>query len=362
MTDATPQLDPWFLAHLACPADQGSLRLAAGGLECAAGHQFPIVDGVPVMLLESVPTTMAGTESSLRRARGEGVDARAPELHLESLGVSDAEKEGIVALARRDGPVDPVVAYLVAATNGLMYRHLIGALDRYPIPEIPLLPGDGRSLLDVGCSWGRWSLAAHAKGYAVVGLDPSLGAVMAARRVARQVGAPNRYVVGDARYLPFAPRLFDVTYSYSVLQHLSKADAAKAVGEMGRVLTPGGTARVQMPARYGLRCLYHQARRGFRPASSFEVRYWTLAELRRLFTARVGATRFEADCYFAIGLQPSDARLMTPGLRRVVRASEFLKEASQALPLLLWVADSVFVEAVKSASPVAARSGAHGPS
>ncbi len=350
MTGAAEPIDSWFLEHLACPADRGALRLRTGELECAAGHRFPIVDGVPVMLLESVPTTMAGTESSLRRARGEGADARAPELYLESLGISDAEKEGVVALARRDGPVDPVVAYLVAATNGLMYRHLIGSLDRYPVPDIPLPAGDGRLLLDVGCSWGRWSLAAHAKGYAVVGLDPSLGAVMAARRVARQLNVPNRYVVGDARCLPFASRLFDVTYSYSVLQHLSKADAAQAVGELGRVLKAGGTAKVQMPTRYGLRCLYHQVRRGFREGTGFEVRYWTLAELRRLFTARVGATRFEADCYFAIGLQSSDERLMTPGLRRVVRASEFLKAASRRWPALIGVADSVFAEAVASPS------------
>lgn len=300
------------------------------------------------MLLQEIPPTMAGGDASLGRARGDPGDQRAPELYLESLGISEAEKRGVVELARRDGPIDPVVAYLVAATNGLMYRHLIGALDRYPIPDIPLPVGEGRLLLDVGCSWGRWSLSAHAKGYLVVGLDPSLGAVMAARRVARQLGAPNKYVVGDARYLPFAPRLVDVAYSYSVLQHLSKVDAGKAAGEIGRVLKPGGLAKVQMPTRYGVRCLYNQARRGFREGTGFEVRYWTLPELWRLFTACVGVTRFEANCYFAIGLQPSDEPLMTPGLRRVVRASERVKAISRRWPALVGVADSVFVEAVKA--------------
>lgn len=61
-------------------------------------------------------------------------------------------------------------------------------------------------------------------------------------------------------------------------------------------------------------------------------------------------TRFEADCYFAIGLQPSDQPLMTPGLRRVVRASERLKAASRGWPALVGVADSVFVEAIASAA------------
>ena len=39
----------------------------------------------------------------------------------------------------------------------------------------------GTRLLDIGCSWGRWSLAAAARGYDAVGIDPSLGAIMAAR-------------------------------------------------------------------------------------------------------------------------------------------------------------------------------------
>ena len=350
MTTPAALLDPWFLDHLVCPVDHGALQLVGGAFECAAGHRFPIVDGVPVMVVESVPPTMAGGEQSLARARGIPGDTRAPGLYLESLGISEDEKLGVIDLARRGSSIDAVVAYLVAATNGLMYRHLIGTLNRYPIPDLPLPSGHGGLLLDVGCSWGRWSLAGHTKGYNVVGIDPSLGAVMAARRVARQLGVPNRYLVADARYLPFPPRLFDVTYSYSVLQHLSTADAARAVREMGRVLKRGGIAKVQMPTRYGLRCLYHQARRRFREATGFEVRYWTHSDLRRLFTAAVGATRFEVDCYFGIGLQQADEPIMPPALQRVLWASNRLKAASRFVPGLPRLADSVYVEAVRTAA------------
>jgi hypothetical protein len=75
-------------------------------------------------------------------------------------------------------------------------------------------------------------------------------------------------------------------YSYSVLQHLSRADAEAAVAEMGRVLVDGGTAKVQMPTTLGVRCLFHQVKRGFRDGRGFEVRYWSLPALRRLFTRR----------------------------------------------------------------------------
>jgi SAM-dependent methyltransferase len=236
---------------------------------------------------------------------------------------------------------------LVAATNGLMYRHLIGQLDRYPIPELPLPAGGGRRLIDVGCSWGRWSLAAQKRGYETVGVDPSLGAVMAARRVARQLGAASRYVVADARYLPFAGESFDVAFSYSVIQHFSHADAELAVAEMGRLLRSGGTAKVQLPTQAGVRCLYHQARRGFRSPRDFEVRYRTLGQMAKLFESRVGKPAFEADCYFGIGLQQADEPLMTPGLRAVLGASEGLKQVSRVLTPLVWVADSVFVEATR---------------
>jgi SAM-dependent methyltransferase/uncharacterized protein YbaR (Trm112 family) len=345
-------IDPWFLDNLVCPADRQPLALSGSRLQCPAGHHYPIVDGTPVMLLADAPETIGLAGASLRRATGQAADGRAPELYLESLGINDEEKRALLELARTPGTVDPVVAFLIAATNGLMYRHLIGALDRYPIPTLPMPAGEGRRLLDIGCSWGRWSLAAAARGYDAVGIDPSLGAIMAARRVARQLGVAARYVVGDARHLPFAGASFDAMYSYSVLQHFSEGDTDRSVDEISRVLRAGGMMKVQLPTRYGIRCLYHQARRGFRPARGFEVRYRTLGSLHELFSSRVGPVHFEADCYFGIGLQSSDAHLMTPPLKAILAASNLLKRASETLTVLTRVADSVFVEAAKRPVPI----------
>lgn len=346
---AAATIDAWFTANLVCPDDHQPLQVEAQELVCGAGHRYPVIDGVPVMLRKDVQQTIELADASIGRAHADSRDERAPGFHLESLGISEAEKQGVLELASRDGALDPVVAYLVAATNGLTYKHLIGELREYPVPQLPLERGEGRRLLDVGCSWGRWSLAAERLGYEVVGIDPSLGAVMAARRVATQLGVSNRYLVGDARHLPFAPRTFDATYSYSVLQHMHPADAGRAVAEMGRVLRPGGIAKVQMPTRFGVRCLYHQVRRLFREPVGFEVRYWTIPSLKRLFSEHVGPATVSVDCYFGIGLQVSDAHLMTPRLRRIVHASERLKSASRRWRILFWAADSVFVESVSRA-------------
>jgi SAM-dependent methyltransferase/uncharacterized protein YbaR (Trm112 family) len=342
-----PLIDPWLLEHLVCPRDASALTLVNGALACREGHAYPVVDGIPVMLLDDVRQTFGAAASSLARARGEKIDDRAPDLYLESVEISDAEKRGVIELAARHPQVDPVVAYLVAATNGLLYKHLIGQLTTYPIPDVALPPGNGRPLLDVGCSWGRWTLAAATRGYDAVGIDPSLGAVMAARRVARQLGVPARFVVGDARHLPFAPGTFATVFSYSVIQHFSRDDAARAVAEIGRVLDRDGVARVQMPTRYGIRCLYHQLRRGFGDGSGFEVRYWLLRDLQRMFSERIGPSAFEVDGYFGIGLQQSDRHLMTPFRRLVLRASSMMTAASRRVSWLINIADSVYVRSVK---------------
>jgi len=340
-------LNDWLRHNLVCPRDRSALVEDGRALRCSNGHRYPIVDAVPVMLVDDVDQTFGAARGSLARAVRDEADPRAPELHLESIEISDQEKQGVIELAARRPAIDPVVAYLVAATNGLMYRHLVGRLDSYPIPEINLPPGEGRTLLDVGCSWGRWSIAAARLGYTPIGIDPSLGAVMAARRVAGQLGVHAVFVVGDARYLPFKDASLDGVFSYSVVQHFSRADADRSIAEMGRVLKEHGFARVQMPTRWGIRCLYQRARRGFADGEAFEVRYWRLDDLKRLFGGRIGPSRVEVDGYFGIGLQQADARMMTTARRMVLRASKGMTALSRRVPPLMRVADSVFVEATK---------------
>ncbi|HTP61556.1 MAG TPA: methyltransferase domain-containing protein [Burkholderiales bacterium] len=343
--------DEWYLDRLACPRDQLPLSEDGGDLVCASGHRYPVVDGIPVMLMEEVSQTIPLAEASLRRAKDPGAaDRRAPDLYLETLGIVDAEKQGIVALAAsKSAQVDPVVSFLVGATSGSMYAELIGKLESYPIPEIRLPPGDGKRLLDVGCSWGRWSIAATRKGYDVVGIDPSLGAVMAARRTALALGVHPKFLVADARHLPFAKAAFDVVFSYSVLQHFSRDNMLAALHEAARVLAPCGTSLIQMASAYGVRSLYHRLRRRARPPGVFDVRYWRPAELRKMFGQAIGSTTLSADCYFGLGLQGADAGMMGPSKRLLLRLSERLARLSLRVPVLVNVADSIYVTSVACA-------------
>lgn len=238
--------------------------------------------------------------------------------------------------------IDPFVQERIPYTNGFLYRPLQFRLSRYPVPELRLEPGSGKRLLDIGCNWGRWSIAAARKGYVVSGVDPSPQAVLAARRVAEQLALDIDYRSGSGEIIPYAENTFDVVFSYSVLQHLAKERVREAIAEVNRILKPGGVVLIQMPNWLGIRSLYHQARRGFRAERNFEVRYWGVEELRQTFGA-IGDVGLSVDGFFGLGIQPADVDLLPRRYRAVVHTSEALRRATRYLPFLLYVADSLYV-------------------
>jgi SAM-dependent methyltransferase len=317
-------LDQSLWELLVCPRDKQDLRHQGTNLVCGRGHRYAVIEGVPILLVsEAEQTHIEGTRAL---AVAESGDASS----LAKFNVGEGE-------------IDPFVRVSIGATNGGLYQHLVGTLTEYPIPHLRLPAGENRSFLEVGCSWGRWCIAAARLGYRPIGIDPSLKSIRAANRVARQLGIRARYVVADGRYLPFRDRSFDQVFSYSVLQHLSKENTRNALSEVRRALRPGGTALVQMPNVFGVRCLYHQIRRGFREARDFEVRYWRPAELLAAFTEKVGPSKLTVDGYFSLNVQPSDLRLLLRRYRAVVYASESLRWMSSKIRILTNVADSLYI-------------------
>lgn len=337
-------MDEWLLKNLICPRDGGALRLDNNTLTCRAAHRYPIVDGIPVMLLNNVDQTLWVADESLKQANAPTED----NLYIETLGITEEEKESLREDVKYSRGVDPVANYMVSATSGYLYKPLIGKLSAYPIPELRLPQGHRQVFLDIGCNWGRWCIAACRRGYVPVGIDPSLGAVMAARRISNGLGVKALYVVGDARYLPFAPDVFDVVFSYSVLQHFSKENVGDALKEVARVLKAHGSSLIQMPNTYGVRCLFHQAKRRFREGKGFEVRYWRPSELETTFSHLIGPTTISVDGYFGLGIQASDMQLMPLKYKLIIYTSEVLRKLSLAIPFMNKFADSLYVHSKKN--------------
>lgn len=111
-----------------------------------------------------------------------------------------------------------------------------------------LLPSlrPGADVLDVGCGPGTITLdlATRVAPGTVAAIDRSPDVVAQAEDARSSAGIPNiTFEVGDVYDLDHADESFDVVHAHQVLQHLS--DPVRALGEMKRVLRPGGLLAVR---------------------------------------------------------------------------------------------------------------------
>jgi 2-polyprenyl-3-methyl-5-hydroxy-6-metoxy-1,4-benzoquinol methylase/uncharacterized protein YbaR (Trm112 family) len=344
-------MDDFLLDRIVDPIQKAPLRYAGNGLHSTQGHSYPIVDDIPIMLVDGIPHTISMAENTLKAVHARSEDGS---LYLETTGMGQqkiGELRSRLSDTSYEAPIDPVINYLIGATSGLLYEQGVGKFGCYPIPDIRLSTVDdgAQSILDIGCGWGRWSISAAKKGYNVVALDPSLGAVLAGRRVSQQMGLKVHWVVGDARHLPFRAGAFDHVFSYSVIQHFSRTDAKMTLDEVKRVLSSRGTSLVQMANAWGIRSMYHQIRRARREPKDFEVRYYSPSELLDMFEGTIGPSKMIVDGFFGLGIQPADYNIMPAKYKAVISASELLRRLSSTVSSLGFVADSLYLESTKVA-------------
>lgn len=145
----------------------------------------------------------------------------------------------------------------------------------------------GDRLLDLGCGFGRHAFEAFRRGADVVACDLSaaeLKDVRATFEAMHQAGeVPEGGLAatanGNALSLPFADASFDRVIASEVLEHIS--DDLAALDELTRVLRPGGTIAVTVPAWlpelvcWGLSDEYHAP-----TEAGGHVRIYTRLELR----------------------------------------------------------------------------------
>ena len=93
--------------------------------------------------------------------------------------------------------------------------------------------------LDVGCGSGAYTFGAAALGAHCTGIDPGVGNISFARKIANRTGAKGvEFRNGTAYKLKFAAGIFDFVICQGVLHHLENPE--QALREMHRVLKRDG--------------------------------------------------------------------------------------------------------------------------
>ena len=328
-------INNWLINNLVCPISKLPLVKKKNYFLSKNGEMYPIVNNIPIMIpLHKKPNHFSAYKSLYFSKKIESNKDKKNQYFIETTTMSKLEKKLVykkLEILNNNKESDlkkniAIVSGLVAATNGIAYKVSDGNLDELPIPIIPKKINKHlvKPTLDIGCNWGRWSIACSDKKNIIIGIDPSLGAVIAASNLAKIFKVKFIGIVGDARFLPFKNHSVASVISYSVIQHFSRSDVNITVREINRVLKPNGFSAVQMPNKLGLRCLYHQIRRGFRDGKNFEVRYWSLKKLEKVFSY-IGKTNFITDCYLGIGLQDTDFKFMSFLGKIALIISRFLK-------------------------------------
>jgi ubiquinone/menaquinone biosynthesis C-methylase UbiE len=100
-------------------------------------------------------------------------------------------------------------------------------------------PVAGRHVLEIGCGASQCARWLTERGATAVGLDLAVRQLQHSRRIDEATGIAVPVVCGTATHLPFADGSFDVAFSsFGALQFVE--DIERTVGEVARVLRPGG--------------------------------------------------------------------------------------------------------------------------
>ncbi len=142
----------------------------------------------------------------------------------------------------------------------------------------------GERVLDLGCGGGRHAFEAARRGARVVALDAGAEEVAQVRAMAYAMAEAGELaeggsvvaVRGDARALPFPSGSFDRVVAAEVLEHIPEDQ--RAIGELARVLKPGGVLAVTVP-RFGPEALNWLLSREYHDVPGGHVRIYRRGQL-----------------------------------------------------------------------------------
>ena len=251
------------------------------------------------------------------------------------------------------GRIPWTVQQQIAATNGIHFLNAVGHLKEYPIPPIPIKEAGGQKLfLDIGNGWGRWLVAAARKNYIPIGIDLRLEFCSVSRTVLKDNGFNGYTAVADLRSLPFLDNIFDVVWSFSVIQHTHYQRMTGCLSHIQRILNPaGGYCYLEFPNKNGLHNRLGPARKFAGTADdydSWDVRYYTAREYRNIFGRFFDNFNYYNHSALGIGVLPGDFKYATGWINKAgILMSRSLTRFFDVIPPLKAISDSIYISCVK---------------
>ncbi len=248
-----------------------------------------------------------------------------------------------------------IVQQQIAATNGVHYKDRIGKLSTYPQYELPVPAVSKGLMLDIGNGWGRWLAAGADKGYIPVGIDIRLEFCNTARQTLKKLNKTGYSLVADLKDLPFKEDVFDLVWSFSVIQHTHKDRMLSCLKHIQRILRPGGYTYLEFPNKSGIRNKFGPARiyeAEKNDYNSWCVRYYTPKEYKDIFTGIFGNYSFSSHSFLGIGVLKEDLKYVSNKNKIICSASLAGTLISKIITPLKYLSDSIYIKASKEAKDI----------
>jgi ubiquinone/menaquinone biosynthesis C-methylase UbiE len=250
--------------------------------------------------------------------------------------------------------IEEQVQVIINSTNGIHYTDRVNKLTSYPRYTLPFEPAKKPDclLLDIGCGWGRWLVAADDKNYIPVGLDLIPEFAETSLKVLQAHNKTGYCVIGDLEKIPFIDNVFDVVWSFSVIQHTHCDKMTSCLSHINRILTRDGFTFLEFPNKKGIRNRmgtaqkweqYKDIREGHRHLS---VRYYTPGEYKEFFTREFGNFSFTNHSFIGIGVLKDDLKYVSFKNKILCSISLFGSLLTNVVPGLKYWSDSIYIKAV----------------
>ena len=248
-----------------------------------------------------------------------------------------------------------IVQLQIAATNGIQYQDTVGKLDGYPTYNLPVPAVESGLMLDIGTGWGRWLVAGAQKGYIPIGVDLRLEFCETAINTLHAQKKNGYAVVADLKNLPFKSNIFDLVWSFSVIQHTCKERCLACLTHVNRLLTNKGFTYLEFPNKEGFRNRMGPAKINASKEDdykSWHVRYYSVEEYREMFKAVFGNFDYDVHSFLGIGVLREDLKYVT--LKNKIMCAMSLLGSSLAKhnTFLKNRSDSLYLKAFKNKSDI----------